>query len=72
MDQGYQRLSHSNHDDSSDLRVPMRTESLREEHRRVKEKAKDSYDCCKNFAFIFIGVLTALYTLAELGTSAFE
>jgi cation diffusion facilitator family transporter len=28
------------------------------------------YDSCKNFAFIFVGVLTLLYTLGELGFGA--
>ena len=60
---GYQRLA-TNSDDPS---VAVRAESFREEHRRGQEEAKDRYDACKNFAFIFIAILTAMYTIAELG-----
>lgn len=46
---------------------PSHRESFRDEVRREKEEAQDRFDCCKNFAFIFVGVLTLLYTLGELG-----
>ena len=41
--------------------------SHREEARLEQTAAKDKYDGCKNFAFLFIGVLTLVYTLVELG-----
>jgi hypothetical protein len=63
MASGYQRLAIN--DEHS---VPIRTESFREEHRRGKEEAQDRYEACKNFAFVFIAILTAVYTIAELGT----
>jgi hypothetical protein len=58
----YQRLAINDEHE-----VPVRAESYREEHRRGKEAAQDSYEACKNFAFIFIAILTAAYTIAELG-----
>jgi hypothetical protein len=54
--------------EGDDTRVSLRRSmSHRDEIRMEKLSEKDRYDGCKNFAFIFIGILTALYTLSELG-----
>lgn len=62
--QGYQRL------DVKDPTPMSPSMSRRLESRREKAVQEDRYEGCKNFAFIFVGVITLIYTLGELGKIA--